>query len=345
MAKLSDVDGKIEQNPLKLSVKDKRIIGELFRDARTPFSIIAKRVRLSKESVNYRVKRLEKLGLLVGFNTVLDIKKIGWEIFFVYIRFRNVDAEKEKEMLEYLKNHPNVAQLFRCIGNYDAIIKVFVRNYADIDKVLKEIEGQYREFFDEYFFDYIIEEIAVPFSFLYQPGKESMIYRSAREKTEKTSLTELELRVLKELAKNARCSISEVAEKLKISRELIKYHLKKLEKSEVILKYRPDTLPKKLGYNWHFLILKTEKLEGNINKSLTTFLLNHPNVTYFYRTAGSSDIQVELRTKTNEKLNEILMEIRGILKTVLKRFELLVILDELKYTYFPECLLEAKGKS
>ena len=217
--------------------------------------------------------------------------------------------------------------------------------YADIDKVLKEIEGQYREFFDEYFFDYIIEEIAVPFSFLYQPGKESMIYRSAREKTEKTSLTELELRVLKELAKNARCSISEVAEKLKISRELIKYHLKKLEKSEVILKYRPDTLPKKLGYNWHFLILKTEKLEGNINKSLTTFLLNHPNVTYFYRTAGSSDIQVELRTKTNEKLNEILMEIRGILKTVLKRFELLVILDELKYTYFPECLLEAKGKS
>ncbi|MBI2574912.1 hypothetical protein HYV82_03435, partial [Candidatus Woesearchaeota archaeon] len=49
--------------------------------------------------------------------------------------------------------------------------------------------------------------------------------------------------------------------------------------------------------------------------------------------------QVELRVRTNEKLNEVLTQIRGILKGSLKRFELLAILDEPKYTYFPECMM------
>ena len=120
-----------DENPVKLDAKDRRILGVLFGDARTPFSVVAKRVRLSKEVVNYRVKRLADSGLLVGFNTVLDMKKIGWEMFFVFIRFRNIDIEGESVILAFLKNHPSVAQLFMTMGNYDAIIKVFVREAAN----------------------------------------------------------------------------------------------------------------------------------------------------------------------------------------------------------------------
>ncbi len=53
----------------------------------------------------------------------------------------------------------------------------------------------------------------------------------------------------------------------------------------------------------------------------------------------SSDVQIELRAKTTEKLNEVLMELRGILKAVLRRVDVLTILHEHKYTYVPECML------
>ena len=62
---------------MELSVKDKRIIGALFEDARMPFSRIGRRTRLSKESVNYRVKRLKEEGFLVGYNTIIDIKRMA----------------------------------------------------------------------------------------------------------------------------------------------------------------------------------------------------------------------------------------------------------------------------
>ncbi len=320
-----------------VDAKDKKIIAALFDNSRTPLSVIGRKARLSKESVNYRLKRLMSNGLIVGFNTVLDIKKIGWEIFFVYIRFRDLNESKEKEILDYLKAHPNVAQLFKCMGNYDAIIKVFVQSYAEIEEVMKEIESKYKTNFDGYDFDYVIEEVAVPFSFVYEKiGNPDYLTKG---NPEKETLSKFELNVLKILAKDARVSISDIAKKLSVQRDIVKYHLKKLEKQKIILKYRPDVLPKRMGYNWYFLILKTEKLTKPIEMAITEFLKSNPNVTYFYKTVGSSDIQVEIRAKTNEKLNEIVLSIRGILKGVLKRSELLIILDEPKYTYFPDCLM------
>lgn len=334
MSKNTEKNGKMT---IKLDAKDKKILAELFDDARIHASSIAKKVRLSKEVVNYRIKRLISSRLLVGFNTVIDVKKIGWEMFFIYIRFRNIDVEKEKEILEFLKAHHSVAQLFKCIGNYDTIMKVFVRQYEEIDDIMKNIESKYKENIEAYFIDYIIEESAVPFSFMY-PTKTQKLYYMKGDQKQRVELQKLDLKILKAISKNARISLTELSLQLKTSRDNIKYHLKKLESKKIILKYRPDILTKTIDYNWHFLILKVGKLSIEIKNKLEAYLLTQENITYFYKTIGASDLQVELRIKTTGELNVILMEIRSILKTVLKRHEMLIILDELKYTYFPECL-------
>lgn len=343
MTRISDDDNNKAGGAVKLTVKDRRILGSLFGNARMPFSVIAREVRLSKEAVNYRVRRLMSSGLLAGFNTVIDVRKLGWEMFFVYVRFRNIDAEREGRILSFLESHPNVAQLFRCMGNYDAILKVFARHHADVDVIMKEIEAKFKENFDQYDIDYIVEETAVPFSFLYGTASKAEVHAATQAKQDRkdgrVAVSKAELQILNVLAKNARLSLSEVAEQLGVQRDTVKYHLKKMEREGVILKYRPDTLPKKLGYNWYFLILKTEKLDSLTDMKLKSFVLSHPNVTYLYRTVRSSDIQIELRAKTTEKLNGFLMELRGILKAVLKRVELLTILHEHKYTYVPECML------
>ncbi len=329
-----------EQTPLALTVKDRRIIGALFDDGRMPFSAIGKRIRLSKESVNYRVKRLEREGLIVGYNTVIDVKRLGWEIFFVYFRFRQIDAAEEEKLLEHLNSHPHVAQLFKCMGSYDAVCKLFVKNYAELGEVIKNIEAVFGEQIGDYHVDYVLEETAVPFSFLYE-GKEKQYFLS-RQKITPLALAEIDIRILEQLAKHARISLAEISLKIKESSELVKYRLRKLEKSGIILKYRPDVMPKKLGYNWYLLVLKTGKLTPSLKSALTGFLSEHPNVTYYYQSVGDNDVQIEIRAKTNEKLNIVVMDIRGILKKVLKRSEILIILDEPKYTYFPDCLRETE---
>ena len=202
------------------------------------------------------------------------------------------------------------------------------------------MEEKLKDNLDDYTVDFLLEESAVPQSFIYtsEPTKET--YFSSANET-KASLDELDFKILKMLEHDSRISLAEISSKIKVQRDTIKYRLKKLEQSKIILKYRPSLWPQKLGYNWYFIVLKIGNLDGHLQNKLINYIISHPNVTYFYRTSGSSDLQIEVRMKTSEELNKILMELRGVLKNSLKRHEILVILEEFKYTYFPDCIKES----
>ncbi|MFH1294646.1 MAG: Lrp/AsnC family transcriptional regulator [Candidatus Aenigmatarchaeota archaeon] len=324
---------------VQLDQKDKKILKELFDNARKPYSVIGRNTRLSKEVVNYRIKGMLESGVLTGFNTVIDVRRLGWKMFFVYVRLRNINVKEDKEIIEDLKSHKNISWLVRCIGNYDLILKVFVRDNEEIDEIVKWLDFRYAEHLDYYAIEYISEEHAVPFSFIYAPD-ERKVHQIKKTKKDDYSLSEIDSKILRELKEEARLPLSEMSERTNISRDLLNYHLKKLEKEKIILKYRPDVWPEKLGYNWHFMRLKLGMMNSATVRELNTYLLNQKNVTYFYNTVGESDVNIELRVKTTMELNIILMELRSILKTVLKRYEIMIILDEHIYNYFPDCLMK-----
>lgn len=325
-------DNTIIKDP---DAKDRAILRELFNNARSPYSVIAKKVRLSEESVNYRIKRMIDQGLVTGFNTIIDVKKIGFQIFFIYLKLRNIDINYEEKIIQHLKNDQNVAWIIKCLGNYDFIIKIFAKSIDEANLMTKKLESKFSTHIDLLFIDALIEEKAIPFSFLYET-KETEFY--SIKSSSNIEIDNTDIKILKSIANNARLSTTELAINLKQSRELIKYRLKKLEENKIITKYRPDVWPKKIGYNWYFLIFKIGFIDKEISSKLQTYVTNHPNVTYFYKTIGSSDIQIEVRMKTTLELNNTLMKIRGILKDSLKHHDVQIILQEYKYTYFPDCL-------
>ncbi|MBI2143762.1 AsnC family transcriptional regulator, partial [Candidatus Woesearchaeota archaeon] len=60
-----------------MDAKDRKILSELDMDARQPLSAIAKKVGLSREVVNYRIRQLERRNIVKGYYTVLDTAKLG----------------------------------------------------------------------------------------------------------------------------------------------------------------------------------------------------------------------------------------------------------------------------
>jgi len=323
----------------QLDKKDRKILQALFSNGRIPISQIAKRVALSKEVVGYRLKRMEETGILIGHNTIISVKKLGWEMAIVSFRLRNIDIEKEKKIIEHLKKHPHVAWVVKCIGNYDIVTKMFVQNMTKLQNIVKIIEEMFYLYIDDYKIDILLKEQAVPLSFLYDTKDKTSLYTLSQD-TEQVPINKLDLQILKNIATNARMTIGDLASRVAVSRDVVSYHIKALEKNKIILKYRPSTWVdvQKMGYSWYILRLKVGKLSSSLEQSLTSFLLNYLYVTYFYKTMGNNDLQIELRLPNTIELNTFLMEIRSILKEVLKQFELLLILEEHKYTYFPECL-------
>ncbi len=325
-----------------LTIKDRKILKELFDDGRRPYSAIAKHVGLSKEVVNYRVKKLIDKGILIRFNTVIDVNKLGWQIYFINIRLRNIDDAVEKEIIELLRNHQNIAQVLKCMGTYDLILKVFVRDYIDANNLMKNIELKFKSHISEYAIDFVENEVTIPLPFLYEPFKIKE-YQSMPEKdTTQVPISSTDLKILKALSHDARMPVADIAKKLNMSGELARHHLKKLEKNKLIIKYRPSAWSgsKSIGYSWYMVMLKLNETSKETHKKLQFYIINNPSMTYYYKCIGLHDIQFEIRLKTSDELNQVLMDIRSILKNDLKSHELSIILKEYKYTYFPDCMLE-----
>ena len=58
--------------------KDQEILYELDLNARQSNAQIAKKVRLSKEVVGYRIKRMLEDEIIIGFYSVIDVTKLGY---------------------------------------------------------------------------------------------------------------------------------------------------------------------------------------------------------------------------------------------------------------------------
>ena len=212
---------------LKLDIKDKRILKELFVNARMPYSRIAKKVGLSKEVVHYRVNRMKSQGLLKGFNSVYDVKRMGWQIYLSYIKLKNLDNNKEKLIITMLVNHPNIAQVFKCIGNYDLVLKFFVKNNSELNLIIKQIENEIDMHLKEYVIDLVEVDEPVPVSYLYSPIKMNFEEKFKKRNSDEIKIDATDIKLLKELSINARKPLSEIAKSVNEPRDKLKYHLKK----------------------------------------------------------------------------------------------------------------------
>ena len=134
---------------VKLDVKDKKILYELDCDSRQPFSSIAKKVGLSKDSVIYRVKKLRSDGIIKQFHTVIDSSKLGFKSFRLYLKLQNTTPKKENDIIKFLKSQKIVVWFVSIDGEFDLGVWILVKSINDMNKLWKELLEKYVNYIDE----------------------------------------------------------------------------------------------------------------------------------------------------------------------------------------------------
>ncbi|MBS3057620.1 MAG: winged helix-turn-helix transcriptional regulator, partial [Candidatus Diapherotrites archaeon] len=85
-----------------MDLKDWKILLELDLDSRQSLQSIGKKVGLSKEVVNYRIKKLLEEGIITNFFTRIDSSKIGVLAFRTFLRLYNLTPDKERDLIDYI---------------------------------------------------------------------------------------------------------------------------------------------------------------------------------------------------------------------------------------------------
>lgn len=153
----------------KIDGKDKKIIEELQKNARQSISDIARKTRLPRDVVKYRIKKLEEEKVVRFYHAFLNPSKLGYPLY-AYVTFSlfNLEPEDEDTFISFLKQHPKIIYVAKFSGRWDFAIGVCARDYKELDDVTRDIRKKFTRFIkdfevspviQEYKYDYIVDLI------------------------------------------------------------------------------------------------------------------------------------------------------------------------------------------
>lgn len=318
---------------IKLDEKDRKILVELDKNARATDSEIAKKVRLSKQVTRYRIKNLIKKEVINNFYTVVNVGKLGFSTYYVFLQLESTSEKEEKELLGKIKNKPYVGWLISGTGRWDVIILIYARSTSEFDKHLTEVLEVCKNRVHEYSFTNLITAEHMGYKFL---GQKNILSALQTEKKQAIHLNEKSKKILKTISQNARLTTVEIAEKTNLPLHVVRYDLKELIKKEVIEAFKPKLDVNKLGYQWHLLLVQFTPVKEERRKELVNFCRSNKKVYYVTQTIGAYNLMLDIHVKNTEEFKKTLFEIKEKFPDVIKLYESIIIFDEYKIDYFTD---------
>jgi len=116
---------------------DLKILQLLTKNAKKPYTEVAKRVYVSGGTVHVRMNKLEASGIVKGTTLDLDPTKLGYDI----TAFIGIYLEKSSlydSVFEQLSKIPEITNIHYTTGNYSMFVKLYCRDTKHLKTVLHD---------------------------------------------------------------------------------------------------------------------------------------------------------------------------------------------------------------
>ncbi len=310
----------------------RKILSELDQNSRQAYSTLAKKARIKKDTVKYRIDKLIEREVINGFYTVIDYSKLGFLLFRLYIKTEEIPEPKKQELINYLKAHKNVNLLFRITGIYNLSFDVWVIDVWQYEDFWYDLVKK----FGIYFADYhsAIKSSYTEFSRNYlHESKNDKIDFTIFQKTEKENLDKLDFKILTILSTNARTSLTELAAKTGVSIVTCRTRLKTLIKTKVIVGFRTMFNLEKLGYHYYKVDMWLSDM-SRLNE-IREKILSHSNVIYTEKTLVTSHFEFDLEVRDFRQFIMIMDGFEKDFSASISRYEYYTLIENYKTNYLP----------
>jgi Lrp/AsnC family transcriptional regulator, regulator for asnA, asnC and gidA len=122
---------------LELDAVDKQILAILMKNAKTPYTDIAKVIHVSGGTVHVRMNKLEQMGIVTGATLAIDYAKLGYDIS----AFLGIYLDKSSlydEVSDQLARIPEIVAAHYTTGIYSIFAKIICRDTAHLKEVLHD---------------------------------------------------------------------------------------------------------------------------------------------------------------------------------------------------------------
>lgn len=123
----------------KLDDTDHSILDMLIENTRTPFTDIAKKLKISAGTVHVRVKKMEEAGIITGSSLTIDYKKLGYS-FIAYVGVFLHKTSQTQFVLERINEIPYVTVAHVTTGKFNIFCKIRAKDTTQAKEIIYRID-------------------------------------------------------------------------------------------------------------------------------------------------------------------------------------------------------------
>jgi len=117
---------------------DVLILSELLKNARQPFSKLAKKLDVATQTVIRRYNLMKK-NQIVYASIRIDTKKLGY-VGVAHLFIKTLSGTKTSGTINELKQTPGVFIVSTALGDYDAYAELMFKSFIDFSEKIKLIK-------------------------------------------------------------------------------------------------------------------------------------------------------------------------------------------------------------
>ena len=311
-----------------MDVIDKRLLFELDKNSRQPVTKLAKKLRLKRNMVEYRINQLVKNGIIRRFVTLFNPLAFNDQLYKIYLQLQNIDKKAEEEMIRYFQSLP-LYWLAKSYGRWDFLVGIRANSPNEFNKIKLELLSKLE--------DHIINKnitmmVNAPFfdrDYLVGNRMHTNIKYFLEEI--KIHLDEKDKQILQLLSTNARIKAVDISQKLKVTIKTVIEHIKKMEKSGVIIGYKISLNLEKIGYKHMKVFISLKNVSEKDHKRFVQYCMSMPNLIHLVECLGEWDFEPEFEIQNEKELYAILDNIRYEFSKIIKTIDVVTIVKEYEY--------------
>lgn len=308
-----------------ITEKDVLILRKLLEDGRASSASISKEIDLGREIVNYRIKRLIKENLIVKFIPKVNEKAVNYQEYTILLKL-NLDDEVSKD--SFIKNiigNKYLVWTIKSQSGWDFIVRLYAQSVDEFKNKLEEILEMFSDVLAKYYTIITSDEL--------KESEKELLQREVFHEMPKNDFSvikegqmyqidEKDREILHYLEDNARVQYKEIADKLEISSDTVKYRIDKMKSQGIIEGFEPVINFNKLGFMQYAAILRFTYLEKKEQEQVEKFIKNDSSVVRAINSLNNDEYFFNLVFTSEDKLKEFKIRVCEIASTKIEIFEM-----------------------
>ncbi len=120
-----------------MDTKDKKLISLLLENARSSTSNLARKMALSRTTIQARIKKLEARGIIKGYTIKLS-SELENKVLTSHVTVQ-IEAKTEEKVIQQIKKISAAYSLYTISGEFDLIVILRAESTNELDAALSQL--------------------------------------------------------------------------------------------------------------------------------------------------------------------------------------------------------------